>query len=133
MANRQMRKVNHMTCHQGNTNENHIKIPLIQLKMDKVTRPETINISEDIQKMELSLSLFVGMQACSATPENRMECPEKVRIKPPYDSVITLQGIYPKYTNVMKYRDPFTPLFTAAMSTIIKCGRNHDALLQKSQ
>ena len=51
--------------------------------MDKVTRPETINISEDIEEVELSLSLLVGMQACSATPENRMECPEKVRIELP--------------------------------------------------
>lgn len=38
MANRQMRKMIHMTCHQGNRNENHTKIPLIQLRMDKVTR-----------------------------------------------------------------------------------------------
>ena len=72
----------HMTCHQGNTNENHTKIPLIQLRMDKVTRQEAINISEDIEKVELSL-LLVGMQAYSATPENRMECPEKVRIELP--------------------------------------------------
>ena len=67
--------------------------------MDKVTRPETINISEDIQKVELSLSLFVRMQACSATPENRMECPENVRIEPLYDVATTLQGSYPKYAN----------------------------------
>ena len=38
MGNRQIRKMIYMTCHQGNTNENHTKIPLIQLRMDKVTR-----------------------------------------------------------------------------------------------
>ena len=58
------------------------KVRLIQLRMDKVTRQEAINIREDIEKVELSL-LLVGMQAYSATPENRMECPEKVRIELP--------------------------------------------------
>ena len=47
-------KMIHMTCHQGNTNENHTKIPLIQLRMDKVKRPETTNIREDIEKVETS-------------------------------------------------------------------------------
>ena len=52
--------------------------------------------------MELSLSPLVGMQACSATPENRKECPETVRIEPPYDAAPKLQGIYHKYENLMK-------------------------------
>ena len=47
----------HMTCHQGNTNENHTKIPLIQLRMDKATRPDTINIREDIEKVQPSSSI----------------------------------------------------------------------------
>ena len=63
MENRQMRKVIHMTCHQGNTNENHIKIPLIQLRMDKATRPYTINIREDIEKVETSF-IPGGNYAC---------------------------------------------------------------------
>ena len=50
--------------------------------MDKVTRQEAINISEGIEKVELSL-LLVGTQAYSATPENRMECHEKVKIELP--------------------------------------------------
>ena len=57
MANREMRKMIHMTCHHGNTNENHTKIPLIQLRMDKATRPDTINIREDIEKVEPSSSI----------------------------------------------------------------------------
>ena len=57
MANREMRKMIHMTCHHGKTNANHTRIPLIKLQMDKVTNPEIINIREDIEKVEPSSSI----------------------------------------------------------------------------
>ena len=90
-----------MSCHQGNTNENHTKIPLIELRMDKVTRPETINVRENIEKAEPSF-IPGGNQACRATTENRMECPENVRIEPPQEPAIALEAIYPKDTDLMK-------------------------------
>ena len=63
MANRQRTKMIHMICHQGNTNENHTKIPLKQFRMDKVKRPETTNIRENIEKVEASF-IPGGNYAC---------------------------------------------------------------------
>ena len=43
---------------------------------------------------------------------------QKLGIKPPYDPVILLQGIYPEETEVEK--DTCIPLFTAALFTIAR-------------
>ena len=45
---------------------------------------------------------------------------KKLKIELPYDPAITLLGIYPKDTDVVKRRVICTPLFIAAMSTIAK-------------
>ena len=42
------------------------------------------------------------------------------KIDLPYDPAIALLGIYPKDTDAMKRRDTCTPMFIAAMSTIVK-------------
>ena len=46
--------------------------------------------------------------------------PKELKIELPYDSAITLLGIYPKDTDEVKDRDTCTPTFIAGMSTIAK-------------
>ena len=45
---------------------------------------------------------------------------KKLKIKLPYDPAITLLGIYPQNTDVVKRRAICTPIFIAALSTIAK-------------
>ena len=45
---------------------------------------------------------------------------KKLKIKLPYDPVIALLGIYPKDTGVVMHRGTSTPIFIAALSTIVK-------------
>ena len=45
---------------------------------------------------------------------------KKLKIQLPYEPVITLLGIYPKNTKTLIQRDTCTPMFIAALSTIIK-------------
>ena len=65
-------------------------------------------------------ALLVGIQTGVATLENSMEVFKKLKIELPYDSAITLLGIYPKNTGVMIRRGTCTPMFTAALLTIAK-------------
>ena len=45
---------------------------------------------------------------------------KKLKIELPYDLAIALLGVYPKDTDVVKRRTICTPMFVAAMSTIVK-------------
>ena len=45
---------------------------------------------------------------------------KELKIDLPYDPAIALLGIYPKDTDAVKRRNPCTPMFLAAMSTIAK-------------
>ena len=45
---------------------------------------------------------------------------KKLKIELPYDPVIALLGIYPRDTGVLIYRGTCTPMFIAALSTIVK-------------
>ena len=65
------------------------------------------------------LTLLVGIQVGTATLEISKEVPQKV-IELPYDPAISLLGIYPKDTDVVKRRAIWTPMFIAAMPTIAK-------------
>ena len=85
----------------------------------KLTSQETTKIGEDAEKGNL-LTLFMGMQADTATLESSMEVPQKLKIELPYNPATALLGIYPKDTDVVKRRGTCTPMFIAAMSTIAK-------------
>ena len=50
--------------------------------------------------------------------EDSLQIPQETRIKPPYDPVIPLLGIYPKETKIEK--DTCIPLFIAALFTIAR-------------
>ena len=113
--------MSHMNCHQGNTNENHMEIPLLQLRMDILTRLEITNIAEDVEKGR-TLALLVGMKAGAGSSDNRIKFIQKLRREPRYDPAIVILGISFRDTDVIKRRVTCTPMFPAAMSTIIKLG-----------
>ena len=66
------------------------------------------------------ISKTMGMQACAATLENHRRFRKKLKIELPYDPAIVLLGIYPRDTGVLFWRDTCTPMFIAALSTIVK-------------
>ena len=90
----------HMNCHQGNTNENHMEIPLLQLRMDILTRLEIISI-EDVEKGR-TLALLVGMKAGAGSSDNGIKFIQKLRIEPPYEQAIAILGISFRDTDIVK-------------------------------
>ena len=70
--------------------------------------------------MGIPPTLLVGKQVGTATLENSVEVPQKLKIELPYDPAIALLGIYPKDTDIVKRRAMCTPMFIAALSTIAK-------------
>ena len=75
---------------------------------------------ERMRRKRISFALLVGMQTGTATLENSMEVPQKIKNKLPYDPAIALLGIYPRDTGVLFRRDTCTPMFIAALLTIAK-------------
>ena len=53
---------------------------------------------------------------------------KELKIELPYDPAITLLGIYPKDTHIVKRRGACTPVFIAAMFTITKLWKSQDVL-----
>ena len=49
-----------------------------------------------------------------------MEIPQKVKVELPYDPAIPLLGIYPKEMKTKYKRGICTPMFIAALFTIVK-------------
>ena len=66
------------------------------------------------------LALLVGTQTGAASLENSVEVPQKFKNRSTYDPAIALLGIYPRDTGVLMHRGTCTPMFTAALSTIVK-------------
>ena len=60
------------------------------------------------------LALLVGMLFDTATMENSMEVPEKIKIELPYGPAIPLLGTYSEKTIIQ--RDKCTSVFTAALT-----------------
>ena len=69
----------------------------------------------------------VGMQIDTATMENSMEVPKKLKIELPYDPAIPLLGIYPEKTIIQK--DTCTPMFIATLFTIARSWKQPKCLL----
>ena len=66
------------------------------------------------------LTLLVGIQVGAASLENSVEIPQEIKNEHPYYPAITLFGIYPNGTDVVKRRPVCTTMFIAAMSTVVK-------------
>lgn len=62
-----------------------------------------------------SCALLVEMQIGSATVENRIEVPKKLKMGLPCDLAIPLLGTYPKEMKTGSQRDLCTPMSTAAL------------------
>ena len=97
VANKHM-KMLHITCHQGNTNQNHNEIPpQHQWEWWKLTRQETTNVGEDVEKGELSCTVG-GNVNCYSHSGKLWRFLKELNIDLPYDPAIALLGIYPKYS-----------------------------------
>ena len=68
----------HITQYQGNTNQNHNEIWSHQSERLKLKTQETIDAGKNAEKGN-SFALFLGMQAGTATLENSLEAPQKVK------------------------------------------------------
>ena len=64
------------------------------------------------------LTLLVGMQTSTATMENSVEIPKKLKIELPYDPAIPLLGIHTEETRIE--RNTCTPMFIAALFIIAR-------------
>ena len=73
-----------------------------------------------IQKIGKVLTLLVGMQTGTATLENSMEVPQKVKIELLYDPVIMPLCICPKDTKALIPKDIYTPMLIVALFIITK-------------
>ena len=65
-------------------------------------------------------ALLVGMQTGTATLENSVEFPQKLKMELPFDPVIPLLGIYPKNPKTPIQKNLCTPIFIAALFTVAK-------------
>ena len=95
----------HMNFFQGNTNENHKEITLLQLRMDTLTRLEITNIAEHVEKGR-TLPLLVGMKAGAGSSDNGIKFIQKLRIEPPYEQAIVILGIRFRDTDIVKEVSP---------------------------
>ena len=75
---------------------------------------------EGMQRKKNISTLLVGLQIGTATMENSMEVPQKLRIDLPYDPAIPLLGIYPKDLKTHIRKDICTPMFIAALFTVAR-------------
>ena len=71
-----------------------------------------------MQRKRISFALLMGMQTGTATLENSMEVPQKIKNRTTYDPAIALLCIYPRDTDVVFRRGTCTPIFIAVLSTI---------------
>ena len=65
-------------------------------------------------------ALLVGMQTGTATLENSVVFPQKLKMELPFDPVIPLLGIYPKNPKTPIQKNLCTPIFIAALFTVAK-------------
>ena len=81
--------------HQGNSNQNHTKIPR-QLEWQNLTRQETTIAGEDVEKGDPSY--VVGGNASCHQPRRKTvwRSLKNLKIELPYDPGIALLGITPK-------------------------------------
>ena len=77
MGNRHMKKMFKIISHQGNSNQNHSKIPPYTSENGKNRQGKKQQILERMWRKGNPLTLLVGIQVSTATLENSMEVPPK--------------------------------------------------------
>ena len=82
---------------------------------------QTINAGEGVETRECSCTFGGNVNWYSHYGRRYGDFLKKLEIKPPYDQGIPLLGIYPEETKIEK--DTCIPLFTAALFTIARTGK----------
>ena len=70
------------------------------------------------------LALLGGMKLVQPLWNTVWRFLKKLKIDLPYDPAIALLGTYPRGTGVLMHRGTCTPMFIAALSTIVKYGKS---------
>ena len=71
-------------------------------------------------RKRISCALLVGIQTGTATLENSMEVPQKIKNRTNLRPSNCTTSYFPRDTGVVFQRDTCTPMFIAALSTIAK-------------
>ena len=111
-------KLLNITNYQRNANQNYSEISPHTSQNGHHQKIYKQQMLERVWRKGSPLALLVGMQIDTATMENSMEVPQKLKIKLPCDPAIPLLGIDPEKTIIQK--DTCTPMFTAALFTIAR-------------
>lgn len=67
-----------------------------------------------------SCTLLMGMQISTATMENSIEFPKKLKIVLPYDPAVSLLGVYPKERKSIYWKNINTLMCIVALFTMVK-------------
>ena len=83
------------------------------------SKPQEMSIVKDVEKKN-PLSLLVEMQTSTTTVENSMKVPQKIKNGTTIWSNNSSIGYLPKEYGNTNWKDICTPIFTAALFTIVK-------------
>ena len=90
------------------------------LKCLSLNSQQKTSADKDVEKRQ-ALCIFVGMRTGAATVENSIKSPQKIKNGSALDPAIPLLGIFPKNTKTPIQSNLCTPMFIAALTTIVKC------------
>ena len=114
-------KMLYITCHQGNTNQNHNDIPPHTSENGEkfLTRQETTNVGEDVEKREPSCTVGGNVQPLWKTVWRFLK---ELKIDLPYEvqRYSATAGDLPQRSDAVKRWDTSTPGLIAVVSTIAK-------------
>ena len=109
-----------ITCHQGNTNQNHNEIQPHTSRMAKINKSGNDRCWRGCRERGTLLHRWWESKPVRPLWKTAWRFLKKLKIELPYDLGIALLSIYPKDTNVVIQRGTCTQMFTAAMSTVAK-------------
>jgi hypothetical protein len=95
-----------------------LRFHLTPVRIAIIKNTTTTCVGKDVGKKEPSYTS--GMRASTTTLENNMEATKTLNIDLPYDPAIPLLGIDPKECNSGYSIGTCTPMFIAALFTIVK-------------